>query len=108
VHADIPGYAHDLLLRLVKLVGRRKLLFQVSALLFRQPIRQPIEPFVNRFLLDLLLDVPPLVEQRNNCLIFDRLADRVRRLDQSTKSVDGVFFLFHHWRTGKGDEAGVR
>jgi hypothetical protein len=72
MQANIERNLVDLLFGLIELVRRRELPFQVRLLLFGQVRGDDVEPTVDALPVHALLDIPSLVKQRHNRLVFNR------------------------------------
>ena len=104
----IPGDQVKAALETVELVTGAEFPLQVGLLFGGQPLAHGLEHGIHRLLVDLLNDVPPLVEQRPHSPIGDGLPDGVGRFDEPAELRGRALFDLHERRAGETDIAGIR
>ena len=81
--------------------------FEVRLLILGKTGAHPLEPGVDGGLVDALLDMTALVQERHDRLVLDRLVDRVD-VDDAPELGGGVLLGLENRRAGEAQIAGVR
>lgn len=103
--ADIPGDSPDHFIRLHQLFLSGEVLLQLGFLGVFQVIGVAFKPTVNSFRVQGLTNAATFVEEADNSIIFDGLANGIGGLNHPAKLLDGLFTLFEQRCSGEANQA---